>query len=58
MSDTVNPWIEQLEQTKFRSDAPCALIVDDSLSARRSLAEYVKDLGYEITDCKRWDRGY
>ena len=29
-----------------------ALIVDDSLSARRSLAEYVKDLGYEILTAK------
>ena len=52
LSDAVNPWIAQLEQTNTESDAPCALIVDDSLSARRSLAEYVKDLGYEIMTAK------
>ena len=52
MSDTLNPWIEQLEQTNVQTDAPCAMIVDDSLSARRSLAEYVKDLGYEVLTAK------
>lgn len=52
LTDAVNPWIEQLEQTNIQTDAPCALIVDDSLSARRSLSEYVKDLGYEILTAK------
>lgn len=51
-TDTISPWIEQLQETGARSDAPYALIVDDSLSARRSLAEYVKDLGYEIITAK------
>jgi chemosensory pili system protein ChpA (sensor histidine kinase/response regulator) len=29
-------------------ERPCALVVDDSLSARRSLAEFMQDLGYEV----------
>ena len=49
---TISPWIEQLEETGIRTDAPQALIVDDSLSARRSLAEYVKDLGFEVLTAK------
>ena len=28
--------------------APVALVVDDSLSARRALAEFVRDLGFEV----------
>jgi chemosensory pili system protein ChpA (sensor histidine kinase/response regulator) len=28
--------------------APVALVVDDSLSARRALADFVKDLGFEV----------
>jgi chemosensory pili system protein ChpA (sensor histidine kinase/response regulator) len=28
--------------------APRALVVDDSLSARRALAEFVRDLGFEV----------
>lgn len=51
-SESISPWLEQLEETGVRTDAPYALIVDDSLSARRSLAEYVKDLGYEILTAK------
>lgn len=27
---------------------PCALVVDDSLSARRALADFMRDLGYEV----------
>lgn len=30
------------------STLPCILVVDDSLSARRSLAQFVKDVGYEV----------
>jgi chemotaxis protein histidine kinase CheA/ActR/RegA family two-component response regulator len=30
------------------STAPRALVVDDSLSARRALAEFVRDLGFEV----------
>jgi chemosensory pili system protein ChpA (sensor histidine kinase/response regulator) len=52
MVEVSNPWIEQLEQSMVHSDAPCALIVDDSLSARRSLAEFIKDLGYQILTAK------
>ena len=51
-TDSISPWIEQFEDSGVRSDAPCALIVDDSLSARRSLEEFVKDLGYEILTAK------
>jgi chemotaxis protein histidine kinase CheA/ActR/RegA family two-component response regulator len=28
--------------------APCALVVDDSLSARRALAQFAKDAGFEV----------
>ena len=31
-----------------RETRPCALVVDDSLSARRSLAQFIQDLGYEV----------
>ena len=50
--DYINPWFAQLDESGSVTDAPYALIVDDSLSARRSLAEYVKDLGYEILTAK------
>ncbi|MDH3644261.1 MAG: response regulator, partial [Gammaproteobacteria bacterium] len=32
----------------IESTAPTALVVDDSLSARRALAEFVRDLGFEV----------
>ncbi len=36
-----------------RSEArSCALVVDDSLSARRSLAEFMQDLGYEVLSAR------
>ncbi len=38
---------EELAPTAAVS-APMALVVDDSLSARRALAEFVKDLGFEV----------
>ncbi len=46
---TTIPIIEQrLASTEIADENIKALIVDDSLSARRSLAEFVKDLGYEV----------
>lgn len=33
-------------------DLPLALVVDDSLSARRSLAQFVQDIGYEVRTAK------
>ena len=45
----INPLIEQqlIEPDKIE-DNLVALVVDDSLSARRSLAEFVKDIGYDV----------
>ena len=40
--------IERLAETETPVKKIIALVVDDSLSARRSLAEFVKDLGYEV----------
>ena len=31
---------------------PCVLVVDDSLSARRSLMQFVQDLGYEVREAR------
>jgi chemotaxis protein histidine kinase CheA len=31
---------------------PCILVVDDSLSARRSLMQFVQDLGYEVREAR------
>jgi chemosensory pili system protein ChpA (sensor histidine kinase/response regulator) len=36
------------EAIRSEHRAPVALVVDDSLSARRALAEFVKDLGFEV----------
>ena len=36
------------ETNEAESNLPMALVVDDSLSARRSLAEFVKDLGFDV----------
>lgn len=45
----LSPLIEQrLAEADEIEDNLVALVVDDSLSARRSLAEFVKDLGYEV----------
>jgi len=47
--DDLNPFIEQrLTSTEVSDENIITLIVDDSLSARRSLAEFVKDLGYDV----------
>ena len=39
---------QQLLVTESIDDNLIALVVDDSLSARRSLAEFVKDIGYDV----------
>lgn len=45
----ISPLIEQrLSEAENIKDNLIALIVDDSLSARRSLAEFVKDIGYDV----------
>jgi chemosensory pili system protein ChpA (sensor histidine kinase/response regulator) len=36
------------DRARPESTAPVALVVDDSLSARRALAEFVRDLGFEV----------
>lgn len=35
-----------------RQDLPLALVVDDSLSARRLLAQFVQDIGYQVRTAK------
>lgn len=48
-SKEFSPLIEQqLAEAENIKDNLLALIVDDSLSARRSLAEFVKDIGYDV----------
>ena len=37
-----------VRQTPKRAQLPAALVVDDSLSARRSLAQYMQDIGYDV----------
>lgn len=45
----ISPLIEQrLAEAENIKENLVALIVDDSLSARRSLAEFVKDIGYDV----------
>lgn len=45
----ISPLIEQrMAEAENIKDNLVALIVDDSLSARRSLAEFVKDIGYDV----------
>lgn len=45
----ISPLIEQrLAEADDVENELIALVVDDSLSARRSLAEFVKDLGYDV----------
>lgn len=39
---------QRLAHNDVEEETIKALIVDDSLSARRSLAEFVKDLGYDV----------
>ncbi|MFL0801298.1 MAG: response regulator [Agarilytica sp.] len=40
-----------LEKAQYK-EPPAALVVDDSLSARRSLAQFVSDMGMEVTTAK------
>lgn len=48
-SNDISPFVEQrLAHNDAEEETIKALIVDDSLSARRSLAEFVKDLGYDV----------
>jgi chemosensory pili system protein ChpA (sensor histidine kinase/response regulator) len=51
-ADLLAPYRQQLDATEITSSLPCALVVDDSLSARRALAESVKDAGYEVLTAK------
>ena len=49
LNKDISPLIEQrLSEAEEVANELIALVVDDSLSARRSLAEFVKDLGYEV----------
>ncbi len=43
---------DDLEHTSINAILPTVLIVDDSLSARRALAQVVKDAGYDIRTAK------
>lgn len=44
----LTPKLESLDAFETEVDTPCALVVDDSLSARRSVADFVRDIGYEV----------
>lgn len=45
----ISPLIEQrLANAHDIEDTLTALIIDDSLSARRSLSEFIKDIGYDV----------
>jgi len=46
------PIIEKSEITGIQSGAPKVLVVDDSLSARRSLAEFMQDVGYRVVTAR------
>lgn len=44
-----NSFIERtIIESEYIEDSILTLIVDDSLSARRSLAEFIKDIGYDV----------
>ena len=43
---------DDFEQTGVRAALPTALVVDDSLSARRALAQVVGDAGYDVRTAK------
>jgi chemosensory pili system protein ChpA (sensor histidine kinase/response regulator) len=36
------------EEIDLETSLPCALVVDDSLTARRTMAEFIQDMGYEV----------
>lgn len=42
----------ELTDTGIRRSLPVALVVDDSISARRTLAQIVRDAGYEVRTAK------
>ncbi|MEJ2508526.1 MAG: response regulator, partial [Gammaproteobacteria bacterium] len=46
--DEVAELAGRLAEESGTSQLPCALVVDDSLSARRSLAQFVQDAGFEV----------
>ena len=46
--DDYEPLIERSDITGIQSGTPKVLVVDDSLSARRSLAEFMRDSGYRV----------
>jgi chemotaxis protein histidine kinase CheA len=43
---------DDLEHTRIFAALPSALVVDDSLSARRALAQVVRDAGYDVRTAK------
>jgi chemotaxis protein histidine kinase CheA len=43
---------DDFEQTGIRAALPTALVIDDSLSARRALAQVVSDAGYDVRTAK------
>ena len=43
---------DELEHTSINTPLPTALVVDDSLSARRALAQVVRDAGYDVRTAK------
>lgn len=52
MGSEYTPLIERSDLTGIQSGAPKVLVVDDSLSARRSLAEFMQDTGYRVVTAR------
>lgn len=52
MGNEYTPLIERNDLTGIQSGAPKVLVVDDSLSARRSLAEFMQDTGYRVVTAR------
>lgn len=52
MGSDYTPLIERSDLTGIQSGAPRVLVVDDSLSARRSLAEFMQDTGYRVVTAR------
>lgn len=46
------PIIESRELSGIQSGAPKVLVVDDSMSARRTLAEFMHDVGYRVVTAR------
>lgn len=51
-TDDLFPFMDNLLAENSSTHKPCAFVIDDSLSARRSLAEFVSDLGYDIMEAR------